>query len=430
MIYKQQNQQTTNFERYPKVLYERKKRPSFWFGLTLFIIGFVLTITSLNIYKPTIVPSKLRVLSLNKKVNILVLGCDEIYGENGISNGSSLWKGRSDTIVLVNCNPFKNTLNILNIPRDTKVKISGHGVEKINYINSLSGPIVTKKCLERLLKIRIDHYVVVNIQGLSKIINETSGIYINVPQRMEYHDKAGMLHINLFPGLQKLNGEQAVGFLRFRHDSLGDIGRIQRQQEFMRAVFTKLLDPITFTKLPEIFSIYKKTILTDLRPQEIIKIANFARNIPSTNQNIAILPGEFGGNYSASYWIPDQKEIDKLVKKLFYDERNLLKFKKAKREDVKVSIFNGSKNDRYLATKLSKLLREYGYTVLLAQDYGSNVTKTKIYAQKANSEIAQQIKYDIGNFGELLIGNLGPPDADVTILAGEDLTKVKLRKRH
>lgn len=309
---------------YPRVLYRRReKKPSFWFGLVLFLIGLTLTVTSLNIYNPSIVPNQLRVLSLNKKQNILLLGCDEVFPESSQATGKVLWKGRSDTIVLISCNPFKNTLNVLNIPRDTKVKIAGHGIEKINYLNSIGGPVVTKKCLERLLKIHIDHYVVVNIQGLSRVVDEIGGIYINVPQRMIYSDRAAKLYINLFPGYQRLNGEQAVGFVRYRHDNLGDIGRIQRQQTFIRSVFKKLLDPITFTKLPDIVSIYRKTILTDLRPNEIIKIANFIRNIPYSSQNIAILPGNFGQRNNVSYWIPDQKEIDKIIKKLFYDERNI-----------------------------------------------------------------------------------------------------------
>ena len=247
---------------------------------------------------------------------------------------------------------------------------------------------------------------------------------------MDYHDYAGMLYINLFPGKQVLTGEQTVGYLRFRNDMLGDIGRIQRQQAFMRALFKKLLDPVTFTKLPELTSIYKKTILTDVRPTDVIKIANFVRNVPLSKQNIVILPGEFGWQGGISYWVPNTKEISKVVKKLFYDEKDFLRFMRTDPKNVKVSVFNGSKRDHYLATKLTTYLREYGYTVLLAQDSEIPVKTTKIYAQKANPEVALQVKYDIGNIGELLIGNLGPPEADVTILAGDDLASSKLKKKN
>lgn len=422
-------QKPVDFQRYPQILYERKRRkPSLIIGITIFFIGLILTIISLNIYNPSLVPGDLRVLSLNKKINILFLGCDDVFPNDLEANGKALWKGRSDTIVLASCNPHTNSLNILNIPRDTKIKIPGHGIEKINFLNSIGGPIFTKKCLERLLRIRIDHYAIVNLQGLNKIIDEIGGIVIDVPQRMQYIDRTAMLNINLFPGKQLLKGEDAVGFLRYRHDNLGDIGRIQRQQEFMRAIFRRLLEPITFTKLPEIVSIYRKTILTSLKPHEIIKIANFIRNVPESNQKIVILPGEFGRISKAGYWIPNQKEIDELVKRLFYEEKNtqgLFRFKRLNPKNIKVSIFNGSSKDKYLATKLSESLRQYGYTVLVIQDHKEHVQNSLIYAQKANEEVALQVKYDIGNIGQVLTGNLGPPEADVTILAGDDLVNKK-----
>ena len=408
-------------EKYLKFIEERRQRknPSFLFGFTVFIIGLFITIISLNIYNPSLVPSELRVISLNKKLNILVLGCDEVFVEN--ESSSKVIKGRSDTIIILSCNPFNNTLNILNIPRDTKINIPGHGSEKINFLNSIGGPIFTKQCIEKLLKIHIDNYVMVNVQGLNKIIDEIGGIVIDVPQRMQYQDITAMLNINLFPGRQILNGERAVGFVRFRYDNLGDIGRIQRQQIFMRAVIKKLLDPITFTKLPEVISMYKKTILTDLKSKEIIKIANFIRNISSSNQNIVILPGEFGRYNTVGYWIPNQDEINKIVRKMFYDKNDLLRLKHSNPKDIKISILNGSRKDNHLGTKISNILREHGYTVVLCQDYENHVSKTKIYAQKANSEVALQVKYDIGNVGDLLSGNLGPPDSDITILAGDDL---------
>ncbi len=408
-------------ERYLQFLEERRrqKKPSFLFGFIVFLIGLFILIISLNIYNPSLVPNELRVISLNKKLNILVLGCDEVFVEN--NKGKKIIKGRSDTILVLSCNPFNNTLNILNVPRDTKINIPGHGSEKINFLNSIGGPIFTKKCIEKLLGVKIDNYVMVNVQGLNKIIDEIGGIVVDVPQKMQYQDITAMLKIDLSPGKQVLNGQQAVGFVRFRHDNLGDIGRIQRQQIFMRALIKKLLDPITFTKLPEIISIYKQIIITDFKSKEIIKIANFVRNVPSSNQNTVILPGEFGKYNKVGYWIPNQTEINKVVRKMFFNEKDPFKFKQENLKDIKISVLNGSKKDNRLGTKISNILREHGYTVELCQDFENHVTKTKIYAQKANSVLALQVKRDIGNIGELLNGNLGPPDADITILAGDDI---------
>ena len=308
------------FDKYPKILNndQRSKKLKLVFGLILVFIGVFIVVASFNIYKPNLIPNKLRFMSLGKVQNILILGCDEIYKEHKKEMDPKKWRGRSDTIVVLKCDPRDNSLSILNIPRDTKINISKHGFEKINFLNSIGGPIFTRKCIERLLSIKIDHFVIVDVHGLNRIIDEIGGISINVPQRMKYTDVAGMLKINLFPGNQILSGEQAVGFIRYRHDGLGDIGRIKRQQLFIKALIKKLLDPIIFTRIPDIVSVYKETILTDLKTKDIIKIANFVRGVPTKKRKISILPGDFGqNNSSVSYWIPDQEKIDSIVKEMF-----------------------------------------------------------------------------------------------------------------
>ena len=404
-----------------------ERKPNIFLRTVLVLIVFILIFVLLNVYKPSVVPQNLRIASLNKSVNILILGCDEIFFERDSVTNKVVWKGRSDTILVLNCNPIKNTVSILNIPRDTRISIPGYGVEKINFLNSVFGASFTKKCLEKLLRIDIDHYVILNVKGISRIINEVGGVVIDVPQRMAYTDKTAMLFIDLYPGRQLLNGEQAVGFVRFRHDSLGDIGRIQRQQAFIKALFRKLIDPITFTKLPEILAIYKDTISTDLRGRDIVKIANFVRDVPASKQNISILPGQFGYYGGISYWVPSQEEINIVVKKLFLSDRNFDSVRKKSRINpcqIKVSILNGALENPEVIEKLRDKLNEYGYTVLATENFETAIPKTKIYAQKANLDVALQVKKDIGNFGDLLNANLGPPEADVTILAGKDLRKL------
>lgn len=418
-----------SFERYPRRIRERRQnQPKSFFRLGFFLFGLLLIILSLNLYNPSIVPKELRIMSLSKKQNILVLGCDEIFVES-TDKGKKLWKGRSDTILIVNCNPIKNTLNILSVPRDTKIRVPRFGLQKMNFLNSIAGPIFTKRALEKMLKIEIDHYVIVNVKGLNEIIDEIGGVTIDVPQRMQYRDYSAMLNIDLNPGKQVLNGEQAIGFVRFRHDVLGDIGRIQRQQAFIRAGINKLWDPVTFTKIPQLTSIYKKTVLTDMKTKDIIRIANFIRNVSKSKQNIAMLPGEFGSESGVSYWVADQSETRKIVKRLFFGEEFSNKQMNIRREKVRISIYNGSKKEKLLATKLSAILRELGYTVSYIQDNKTFVKTSKLYAQKANFDTALQIKKDLNNKGEIIVGNFGPPDCDVTILAGDDLANLVLEER-
>lgn len=418
-----------SFQRYPRRIREKKQdQSSSFFRIGLFLFGLFLIILSLNLYSPYMVPKGLRMMSLSKKQNILILGCDEVFSETTVK-GKKIWKGRSDTILVLGCNPIKNSLNILSIPRDTKIRVPRFGLQKMNFLNSIAGPIFTRRALEKMLKIKIDNYVVVNVKGLNEIIDEVGGVEIDVPQRMQYRDYSAMLNIDLNPGKQVLNGEQAIGFVRFRHDVLGDIGRIQRQQSFIRAAINKLWDPLTFTKIPQLTSIYKKTVLTDMKTKDIIRIANFIRNVSKSKQNIAMLPGEFGSEDGASYWVADQKETRKIVKRLFYSEEISDKQTLVSRKNVRISIYNGSQKEKLLATKLSAKLREYGYTVMYIQDNKTYIKTSKIYAQKANFETALRVKKDLNNKGEIIVGNFGPPDSDVTILAGDDLAKIVSQER-
>lgn len=411
-----------SFQRYPRRIREKKHDQSF-FRIGLFLFGLFLIILSLNLYSPSIVPKEFRMMSLSKKQNILLLGCDDVFSET-TEKGNKIWKGRSDTILVLCCNPIKNSFNILSVPRDTKIRVPRFGLQKMNFLNSIAGPVFTRRALEKMLKIKIDNYVVINVKSLNEIIDEVGGIEIDVPQKMQYRDYSAMLNIDLNPGKQILNGEQAIGFVRFRHDVLGDIGRIQRQQAFIRAAISKLWDPLTFTKIPQLTSIYKKTVLTDMKTKDIIRIANFIRNVSRSKQNIAMLPGEFGSEDGVSYWVADQIETRRIVKRLFFGEEIPDKQIKVNRKNVKISIYNGSQKEKFLATKLSAKLRKLEYSITYIQDNKVFVKTSKIYAQKANFETALRIKKDLDNKGEIIVGNFGPPDSDVTILAGDDLISV------
>lgn len=306
--------------RYPQILYKRNNpKFSFWFGMFILLVGIFLIFVSLNVYVPHIIPSGFRILSLKDKKTILFLGIDEVYNENHFTtNGWDSWKGRSDTIAVLHCDPINNAINLLSIPRDTRIAIGGSDIEKINYLNAKEGPKQTKKYVEELLNVRIDHFVAINLHGLGRIIDEIGGIVVNVPQRMYYVDHTAMLNINLFPGKQLLNGDEAVDFVRFRFDSLGDIGRIQRQQMFMKILLKKLLDPVVFARLPQIAKVYKHTVQTSMNPKDVIEVANFIRNVPDKSVNSAILPGKFGELNGVSYWIPVKKETQDIVRNFFY----------------------------------------------------------------------------------------------------------------
>ena len=158
--------------------------------------------------------------------------------------------GRSDTLMVATLDPKKDQAALMSVPRDTRVKIKGHGWDKINaayaYGSAKGGPEAGEKLAQRtvedFLGVNMDHYVVVNIQAFQKIIDAIGGIDIDVEKRMYYEDPwddDGGLIIDLQPGMQHMDGKTAVTYVRYR-DEEGDIGRIKRQQKFMKACMDKV----------------------------------------------------------------------------------------------------------------------------------------------------------------------------------------------
>jgi len=252
-----------------------------------------------------------------REQNILLLGVD--------SNGdeSDLWEGtRTDTIVLLNIDPKSKTLNAISIPRDSKVYLPGDlGIQKINAAHAIGGVKTTIKTVEDTLGVKVDRYIMVHDEAVMKIVEAMGGIDIYVEKNMTYHDYAGKLHINLKKGQQHLNPEQVVGYLRFRHDAMGDIGRAQRQQWLLRGLLEQMQEPKTIAKIPQILSIAKQYVKTDMSLYEMSQYAAIAKHFDVDHIEIATLPGAPNKKGYTSYWILDPEKTQEVVNRLIYREK-------------------------------------------------------------------------------------------------------------
>lgn len=396
-----------------------------WRPFIAFFLVAILFLFIINYFFPASIPEPMRILTLRGSKNILFLGIDEMLDQSNGYKSSNSWKGRSDTIVVVNCNAKKNSINVLSIPRDTKIKVNKSRREKINFLNAIGGPKLTKACIEKLLGIKIDYYVVVNLNDFSKLIDSVGGIKIDVPKKMRYRDNTAMLYIDLAPGEQILNGDQIIGFVRYRHDSLGDIGRIQRQQIFMKAAYDKLKDPTVITKLPSLIFKFRQTILTNMSPTDILSLANFARGVPKENQNIAMLPGTFSVRSRISYWIPNKEDTIKLVSEYF--ENSSLptqeKLKVRTKETLKILLLNTLNNDFYVKS-IREVLERSGYTNLTVKNNEEKLDETKILVKEDYIKFAREIRQDLKNFASIDIADSAESSSDVTIIIGENIKGV------
>lgn len=310
-----------------------------------------------------------------RRQNILLLGVDS----NG--NGTDIWEGtRSDTIIVVNIDPKTHSVNAITIPRDSKVYLPDNkGIQKINSAHALGGVNLVKKTLKETFGIKIDKYIIVSDLAVEKIVDSLGGLPIYVEKRMYYNDNAAKLHIDLQKGNTVLNGKQAVGYLRYRKDGLGDIGRTQRQQWFLKSLFERLHSPQVITKIPEVLNVMNNYIKTDMSFYELSQYAAMARSMDENKVEIATLPGAPNQRGYISYWILDPVKTQEMINRMIYrvkPQMDGVKFKAGimyspKREDD--------------AAALKEKLNDLGFEVNMLKI--THLSHTRFVANKNNVTI-------------------------------------------
>jgi LCP family protein required for cell wall assembly len=191
---------------------------------------------------------------------------------------------------------------VTQVPRDTYVESEHYGVLKANALYAFGGMDGARRELSGLLEEPIDRYLLVNLRAVQRVADALGGVEVDVPRRLYYVDDAQGLYIDLYPGPQVLRGEELEGFLRFRHDPEGDIGRMARQRLVLEQVFRKLNQPAMLTRLPELLRIAGEDIQTNLTPLEFGQLLTA---MGSTQLTASQLPGRLYWYNDLSFWMPD-----------------------------------------------------------------------------------------------------------------------------
>ncbi|AIE59287.1 LCP family protein [Bacillus methanolicus] len=193
----------------------------------------------------------------NGWTNILLIGSD--------SRGEK--HSRADTIMIAHYNKEKGEYKLTSIMRDTYVDIPGYGKNKINAAFAYGGPELLRKTIKENFDIDLQYYSIVDFEGFVQLIDEAfpDGIKVNVEKRMSAN-----IGVTLEPGVQKLDGKHLLGYVRFRHDAVGDFGRVKRQQKVLKILAKELTSLKTIPKLPKLVGVVSPYINTNMKPTTIL----------------------------------------------------------------------------------------------------------------------------------------------------------------
>ena len=197
-------------------------------------------------------------------------GWSSFDNENIVVLGMDAGGGNTDTIFILSID--NGDTSITQIPRDSYIDSGSFGPMKANALHARGGPEAVKTELTRLMGRPIEHHILVNLEGIRTISDLLGGLEIDVPKRLYYQDKSQGLLIDLQPGRQVLKGRELEGFLRWRHDGEGDLGRLDRQQLVLKILFNKLIQPQHLIRLPALMTAAGRNLETDLGPMELGKL--------------------------------------------------------------------------------------------------------------------------------------------------------------
>lgn len=339
-----------------------------------------------------------------RTVRILMLGEDN----TGLEENR---RGLSDTIMLISIDLDAKHVAALSIPRDTMIELEGYGGTcKINAAHVYGGPTLTELAVAQLVGIQPDYYIKTNVEGFKELVDILGGVQIDVDKNMRYTDRRGGLFINLKKGPQLLNGEKAMQYVRFRHDAMGDITRIQRQQNFLKALMGKALAAENLPKLPQTIRAVLKNVDTDLNLKDAIYLARFFSKLDMNQMKTETLPGVPQTIGGISYWVADYEQIAQVTQTLFFPPIPGL---------PTVEVLNGS-GVNGAANKVADAFRQHGYDVISTGNADSyDYASSQVIGHKPDLEGMDQIASLVNT--STIKEELNPSTkADVTVIVGKD----------
>lgn len=198
------------------------------------------------------------------KMMVLLLGVDQ--------RGSEI--ARTDTIMLAEYDPANQSAKLVSLMRDMYIDIPGHGYNKLNASFALGGPELLRETIEKNFGIEAEYYSIVDFNGFTQIVDTLSpdGIQVEVEKDMHYGSGDGSTNIDLKEGTQYLNGEDLLGYVRYRSDARGDFARVERQQKVIRLLKNELLSFQGVLKAPRLIGNLQPYVDTNVKGTKVLQV--------------------------------------------------------------------------------------------------------------------------------------------------------------
>ena len=281
-----------------------------------------------------------------EKINLLVLGIDHIEGASA---------RRSDTMMLASIDTAEKKASLISIPRDLFLKYPDGNFRRVNAAYAIDGAELARKLVSNFLGVPLDFYLVVDYEGFKEIVDLMGGVEITVEERLQYTDEAGNLNIDIEPGTQTLNGEEAMGYVRYRGNQ-SDLQRINRQQKFLKALLQGGVNLEGWSQVKDVINTGRKYAKTNLSLMDMYDLGRTVKGLGTDDFEMVTLSGKPARVENKSVLLPRIVETRKVV------AQEINGINMVSNADAEVYILNGE-GGNYLARKTADRLKSLGFSV-------------------------------------------------------------------
>ncbi len=231
----------------------------------------------------------------------------------GVNKSNYTVNADADALILLNVNQYDGALSALLIPRNTLVTM-GNSISSVSSFQNY-GSEKTLEAVSSLLDKKIDKYVIVDENALASLVDTFGGIDLYAGSDMNYDDPEGGVSIHLNKGYQHFDGNKALQYLMYRSDDLGDLGRVERQEAFIRSFYQQIFNFKAVFYAPDIVNIINNSLYTNVDFFTFTNLKNYIRIAGKNSLTVKTLPGRFSPDGSS--WQPDAVLIHDLLQEMF-----------------------------------------------------------------------------------------------------------------